>query len=540
MKLIRLLAASLLALALGLAQASATISTTQSSVVDQGNGVTTSFSYGFLIPNAGDVIVTFTDTNGAQTILSPTQYTITGLGVVTGGAVTYPLAGSPIASGTTLTIQRQLPLVQSTSVSKQGPTFAAIENALDQQTMIAQQLSGSAITGPVVSPTAMPWAAASGTSDAIAATYSPAISSLSDGLMLGFRASAANVSTTPTFAPNGLTAHTITKLGGQALAVGDIPGINAEIMLRYNLAATHWEMLNQSKAAASSIANAQLATMAADTIKGNNTLSSANPADLTESQAAQLIALRSYLAGLTLSNDGTSPNTVLDIAAGQASDSSNAVAITLGAFTKGISGAWTAGSGNNGMGQGLTATASTWYDTCLANNSGSPDIFFDTAVSGQTPCAQHRPNAIVDTEVRRLGSFKLDGSVHILAFTQNADEFLWAAAVGDLNTSSLSTVATLETLASVPPGVKVIARLRAEASNSSAYAVLLNSPDENSTSTASPAGNASLQNAATVASAGQFDIRTNTSQQIRAVASLSSTTLQIATYGWIDNRGRLN
>lgn len=88
------------------------------------------------------------------------------------------------------------------------------------------------------------WIAAGGTVDAITATYSPAMLALTNGMLVGFRASGANTSTTPTFAPNGLTAHTITKWGGQALAIGDIPRVNYEVLLRYNLASTVWELLN--------------------------------------------------------------------------------------------------------------------------------------------------------------------------------------------------------------------------------------------------------------------------------------------------------
>lgn len=89
-----------------------------------------------------------------------------------------------------------------------------------------------------------PWVAAGGTVDAITATYSPAIAALSDGLQLGFRATGANATTTPTFAPNGLTAHTITKQGGAALVAGDIAANLAEYIVRYNLANTRWELLN--------------------------------------------------------------------------------------------------------------------------------------------------------------------------------------------------------------------------------------------------------------------------------------------------------
>ncbi len=88
------------------------------------------------------------------------------------------------------------------------------------------------------------WIAGGGTADAITATYSPAITALVDGMELDFRATAANATTTPTFAPNGLTAHTITKKGGTALAANDIAAALFEGKLRYNLANTRWELLN--------------------------------------------------------------------------------------------------------------------------------------------------------------------------------------------------------------------------------------------------------------------------------------------------------
>ena len=85
--------------------------------------------------------------------------------------------------------------------------------------------------------------AAGGTADAITATYSPAIT-LTDLTLCAFTATAANATTTPTFAPNGLTAHTITRRGGAALIAGDIPGQYAVMLLEYNLANTRWELLN--------------------------------------------------------------------------------------------------------------------------------------------------------------------------------------------------------------------------------------------------------------------------------------------------------
>lgn len=129
--------------------ANATVSTTTSSVTAQGNGVTTAFSYNFIIPSASDVQVVVTNTNvnpATVTTLLPTQYTTTGINNKSGGIVTYPLTGSPLASGYLITISRVVPLIQTTSLCSQGPTFCAIESALDYVTYITQQLNQGIIT----------------------------------------------------------------------------------------------------------------------------------------------------------------------------------------------------------------------------------------------------------------------------------------------------------------------------------------------------------------------------------------------------------
>lgn len=93
------------------------------------------------------------------------------------------------------------------------------------------------------------WVDGGGTADAITATYSPAITALVDGMILKVRATAANATTTPTFAPNGLTARTIVKDGGQALEVDEIAGDGHGLLLQYDLANTQWELLNPAFAA---------------------------------------------------------------------------------------------------------------------------------------------------------------------------------------------------------------------------------------------------------------------------------------------------
>jgi hypothetical protein len=99
------------------------------------------------------------------------------------------------------------------------------------------------------------WAIAGGTADAITATYTPPNAGLIDGMLLGFRASAANQTTAPTFAPDGLTAEPITYSGGLAVQPGVIPAALAECLVRYNAANTRWELLNPSGAPAELILN---------------------------------------------------------------------------------------------------------------------------------------------------------------------------------------------------------------------------------------------------------------------------------------------
>jgi hypothetical protein len=135
----------------------ATITTTSSSVTASGNGSTTVFNFPFVGVQASDISVTYTDANGNVTVLLPTQYTLflnpalPGSVWGIGGTVTYPLLGSPITTGTTLTITRVVPYQQTVS-SNQGQLFAlAIEQALDLLEMQIQQinfLAGRAIVIP--------------------------------------------------------------------------------------------------------------------------------------------------------------------------------------------------------------------------------------------------------------------------------------------------------------------------------------------------------------------------------------------------------
>lgn len=117
------------------------LSTTANKVVYDGNDAATVFDFSFPIPETSQLSVVYTDADGVETTLGTTAYSVTGIGSTDGGAVTYPLTGSPIATGTKLTIVRTVELTQPTVLSNQSnysPTVT--EAALDRITMLLQQI----------------------------------------------------------------------------------------------------------------------------------------------------------------------------------------------------------------------------------------------------------------------------------------------------------------------------------------------------------------------------------------------------------------
>jgi hypothetical protein len=246
--------------------------------------------------------------------------------------------------------------------------------------------------------------------------------------------------------------------------------------------------------------------------------------------------LRGFLAGLILSNDATTPNTVLDISAGvaNADDSSFLMKLTS-AITK-TTGAWAVGSGNGALDTGAVV-ASTWYHVYVIarTDTGVIDALLSTSATAPTMPAGY-------TKKRRVGAIRTDASAHVLAFSQNGDEFLWATPSTDISAATVGISPTLYSL-SVPSGVKVNALYRGYFSNTTTgNFVLINSPDETATNANTPNGNLTqnIPSSSSVLGVGASNTRTNIAAQVR-ISSAANTgiSLTLATYGWIDPRGRL-
>ncbi len=129
-----------------------TISTTGNSQVFLGNGATTVFTFTFIGGDTDWLTVVYTDTAGAQTDVTASctiALTAASAGSLwgVGGTVTYNPSGTPIASGTTLTITRTIPLTQLTAFANQNSVYNTVtEEAFDTELMQLQQLQTTLLT----------------------------------------------------------------------------------------------------------------------------------------------------------------------------------------------------------------------------------------------------------------------------------------------------------------------------------------------------------------------------------------------------------
>jgi hypothetical protein len=117
-----------------------------------GNAATTSFPFAFKVYTKNDIGVVLTSSTGVvTTLVLDSDYSVT-VGT-TGGTVTYPISGSPLPVGSTLTIVGNMAYEQTTQLPTGGAYNAQnVEAAFDRQTILSQQLLeavGRAVTAPV-------------------------------------------------------------------------------------------------------------------------------------------------------------------------------------------------------------------------------------------------------------------------------------------------------------------------------------------------------------------------------------------------------
>jgi hypothetical protein len=247
--------------------------------------------------------------------------------------------------------------------------------------------------------------------------------------------------------------------------------------------------------------------------------------------AGGILTLPKMLAGLILSNDATSPNTVIDIDVGSACSDDGTTMMVLGAaWTKTLAGPWTAGSGNAGLDTGTVAVA-TWYHVFLIERTDTSvvDVLFSTS-----PTAPMMPANYI--KKRRIGSVATAAAPStIQQFLQTGDFFLWKNPLPVLSNANFGVGMTNLTVAA-PPGVRTIALITVYLASPSAgvntmiYATESNGQANNSINLFQGAG---------LGAGSDFQILTNTASNVAFYSGIGGASgLWVTIKGYTDFRGK--
>lgn len=210
-----------------------TISTTDSRISYNGNGVTTVFSFPYRFLVNGDLVVVEVSALGVETVKTlTTHYTIVGAGADAGGSVTMLVAP---ATGVRLVIYRDTDIVQETDYIS-GDSFPAEshERALDRLTMIMQEKTpgpASGATRAIVIPVGDP--------STVTTTLPPSIARLGKFLMFNTTTGSVEVSTVSNLqVESAVTEIAAADATVTALTAGTTVNLNALSSNNYSLTPT--------------------------------------------------------------------------------------------------------------------------------------------------------------------------------------------------------------------------------------------------------------------------------------------------------------
>lgn len=275
-------------------------------------------------------------------------------------------------------------------------------------------------------------------------------------------------------------------------------------------------------------------------------LTGSNPARQYSDTYRQMLP-RGWIDGLTLANDVDAVNDI-NIVAGVCRSTNNinssgaASAVTAdqrdieitSTIVKQLDVAWA--PGNGGMRSTSSLANTTWHMFAIGGRGMPDDIF---AHDSLTPAAV-LPTGY--TAYRNIGAL-VRASATILAFVQDGDNFIYAVSFDETVAALAGTTAVLQTLAAIPTGIKLLAKIRANyVIGGNASEVLITSPSASDVAASSGSvAHASLTSAVSSSAADtELELLTDTSARLRyRVSSITGTpVLRITTLGYRHPRGR--
>ncbi|MFL5011129.1 hypothetical protein [Rhizobium sp.] len=234
-------------------------------------------------------------------------------------------------------------------------------------------------------------------------------------------------------------------------------------------------------------------------------------------------AVGDFVVGLTLSNNGGSPNTHIDFAAGSARTGSSFVS-SAASLTKRVTGTFAAGTGAGGLDVGAVAANATYFAYALRKDA---DLSFDIVLSTSATIGGVTTTLLTGYSiVKCIGVVLTDASSLIRQFVMYPrDEYTFVTPVKDVISGAISTTSALSAL-TVPNGARVKAKLRFQyTSTATTAAALFSDPSQGSlaASIGNDGGNVGSVQVAGNYAIGSADIWTNTNKQIRQVAGAAGT-----------------
>jgi len=246
---------------------------------------------------------------------------------------------------------------------------------------------------------------------------------------------------------------------------------------------------------------------------------------------------RGFIDGIITENDTDADHDIKFNIGKCRADTDDLTMSLTSALVKQIDANWAEGSNQGGFPSGLGLAIDTWYHLfIIGKTDGTLDAGFDTSLTASNLIADAAPSGY--SKYRRVGSVLTDGSSNIIGYSQKGDEFLWDAPPADIATAVQPITAVSYTL-STPDAVQTFAIQNYHVQAPAGAAVYVTSLDQDDETADASVGRASSRRGTTEQAVnGNIRTRTNTSSQVRVRSNQANTTINAATVGWIDPRGK--
>lgn len=187
-------------------------------------------------------------------------------------------------------------------------------------------------------------------------------------------------------------------------------------------------------------------------------------------------APRGYCSGLTFANNAGDATNDLDIAVGEAADSTNVVIMKLtSAITKQSDVAWAVGSGNGGLDTGAVGNSDYYIWLIMRSDTGVVDVLYSLSSTAPTMPTNYDYKRVI-------GWFKRVGATIVACHTYELSggglELLWDSPTLDVNLANTLTTSQRTDAVKVPLNFSVVAGMNVNLTDASTgFRVYMHCPD---------------------------------------------------------------